>query len=758
MQTNFSEESKSLLLQAKKASIGRLKPAIVEELMFYAFVELQHPLWLIIQNKYKIDENVIKNTISNDLLKNGSDDPENPANIEKQNVFFEIANQEAIKDESSLIEPLHLFKAVFLTWDNCVIRFFKEAGISIEQLLEDLGKLSYSDLANAIQKASDHKAYAPSRRVIQSTEQYSFGLDLNRFGRNLNDLAKDGKLDPVFFRDEEIQTTLEILCRKQQNNPLLIGEAGVGKTAIAEGIAQLIVAGHAPSIMSDKQIIELSITSLVAGTTLRGQFEENVQRIINECQQNPNIILFIDEIHMIVGAGGEKGLGDAANIFKPALARGSLRCMGATTLKESRQFIDKDRALARRFQPVFIKEPTVAQTIDILNKCKERLETFHQVKITDEAIKASVELAEEHIKNRYFPGKAIDLLDHACAREKIDPNSDKIITKEEIAVIVAKDAQVPITQLLVDSAKELTLLQDRLRQRVIDQEEAIKDLVGVIQLTKMGMDINQDRPEGVFLFVGATGVGKTTLAKSLTMALLGDETRLVNFNMTEFKDATSINRFIGAAPGYIGFDQESKLANCVRSNPNSIILLDEIEKAHPDILTLLKGVFEKGTLVCQDGDPVYFSHAIFILTSNIGADVLREEELQALNQEKLDHRVRGILEQEVKNRFTPEFLNAIDKVIYFNAISRECMKKIVGDKIETILMRLKTRGFEIKMDENVGSFLLEKGYSIRFGAKFIDKVIEDYLLKPLTQYILSCGKVMISASLSKENKLFFNCE
>jgi ATP-dependent Clp protease ATP-binding subunit ClpC len=759
VKTNLSPESQQIILQAKKSSICIMKPVIKEELIMLAFIKLQHPLWLVVKHKFGLEEHILSNIISEDIIKNGADDPDKVYNIKKEEEYFELADSESKKEKSSTIEPKHLFKAIFLSNDNSIQRYLETKGIQKHDLLVDLDKISYADFAAILDKNNKYHTPSPIRKTIRAAEQYSHDTDsessLKRFGRNLNELAKEGKLDPVFFRDEEIQSTIETLCRKKQNNPLLLGEAGVGKTAIAEGIAQLMVAGNIPDIMKGKEIIELSITSLVAGTNLRGQFEENIKRIIDECQQNPNVILFIDEIHMIVGAGGEKGVSDAANMLKPALARGQLRCIGATTTKESRQFLEKDKALKRRFQPVFIKEPTIKQTIGILNKCKDKFESFHKVKINDDAVKAAVEFADKYIKDRHFPGKAIDLIDHACACDRIDPDSDNIITAEKIATIVAKHAQVPTTQLLSGKANELSLLEARLKERVIGQDEVIKDLVEVIHLTKMGMDINPQRPEGVFLFVGPSGVGKTELAKSLTAALLGDESRLVSFDMAEYKEQASTSRLLGAAPGYVGYEQESRFVSTIRSNPNSIILMDEIEKAHPDVLAILKQVFEKGKLSTQDGETVFFSHSTIILTSNIGAEVLKEDELQNLEYTALCKTVKDILEKVVHEKFSQSFLNSIDKMVYFNPINKKCMQKIIDNKIQMIINRLESKGIRLNSDKKIGELLLDKGYSIKFGAKFVDKTIEDHLLKPLTRYMLENNKAEIFAEVAEAGNIIF---
>lgn len=626
MNCNFQQEVRDLISSAKKLSIGHLDPILREELIFLAFIDNHHPLWLILRKKLNLDETVFKNIITNALLRSQLDSPESDINIKKQKEYFGLVSKEAERNSLGEINALCLFRAIFLT-TNAVTDCFIEKGFKMQDILSEIDKISYLDLVDVISHVDRHSNYVPSRKTIgvaESIAQFSdiASFSVESFGRDLNELAKKGKLDPVFFREAEIASTIEILCRRKQNNPILIGNAGVGKTAIGEGIAQLIVDGKAPAVMKDMRVVELSLTSLVAGTKYRGEFEEKIQAVIKKCEEDDKLILFIDEIHMIVGAGGDQG-GDAANMFKPALARGTLRCIGATTTAEYHKYIEKDKALVRRFQPVLVKEPTVAQTMEILKKAKNKYEEFHRVTIGDDAIRAACELSDKYIKDRSFPGKAIDLIDHACAKEAINPQSNKVVDGDKIAAIIAKDAQVPITEILSTNSDELNVLGDRLRKRVVGQNEAIDKLVKVICLKRMGMKINEARPEGVFLFVGPTGVGKTELAKSLAEAFLGDESRLSRLSMSEYQEQSSINKILGAAPGYIGHGEESKLLATVRACPNSIFLFDEIEKAHPDVLNILSQICENGVLQSSDGDNAYFNHATIIMTSNIGAEILK---------------------------------------------------------------------------------------------------------------------------------------
>lgn len=748
MNCSLHQEVKELILKAKKVSIAYLDPIVREELIFLAFIEVQHPLWIITKQKLSIDEIAVKNFVFNKILNNKLDDPESKENLKKEKEYFQIASKEAQKKGLSELNAFCLFRALFLIKQNSIVDYFEKQGKKTKEILEVLDNISYLELVEAVDKGIPSSFVPSSRRVIQATESFAQASDLQKFGRNLNDLAKNGKLDEVYFRDEEIAKSIEILCRRRQNNPILIGSAGVGKTAIAEGIAQLIVSGKVPEAMKDKQLIEISLTTLIGGTSLRGQFEEKLQSLIQQCEKDNRYILFIDEIHMIIGAGGEKGVSDAANILKPALARGVLRCIGATTTAEYNRHILKDKALVRRFQPITVSEPTVEQTVQILKKAKGKYEEFHKVKVTDEAIQAACELAGKHIKDRCFPGKAIDLVDHACARESINLTGTKEVTGQKIMAIIAKEYNLPIINLLSNEGNsELTLLEKRLKERVIGQNHAVEKLARVMRLTKTSLDLHSERPDGVFFFVGPTGVGKTELAKSLTEALLGDESRLVRFDMSEYKDATSVSKVIGAAPGYVGHGTEGRLLTAIRACPNSVFLFDEIEKAHPDIIHLIGQICQKGILESSESEAAYFSNATIILTSNIGANILKEEDFAHLENNELNEEVHDKLRSYIEKKFEPSFLNGVDEIIYFHPLSKENTIEIIKGKIAMVVEKLKSKGLTVKVDHAVPAVLAEQSYSLQFGAKHTAKILEEKILKPIAELLLSANKKAINASV-----------
>ncbi|HOL39505.1 MAG TPA: AAA family ATPase, partial [Dictyoglomaceae bacterium] len=608
---------------------------------------------------------------------------------------------------------------------------------------------------------------------------------LDKYARDLTELARQGKLDPVIGRAKEIETVIEVLARRKKNNPVLIGEPGVGKTAIVEGLAQRIVKGEVPEVLRDKRLIELNINAIVAGTKYRGELEERVKQVLDEIVANQDdLVIFIDEIHTIVGAGsaGEGNL-DIANAFKPALARGELHLIGATTLNEYQKYIEKDAALERRFQPVFIAEPTVEQTIMILRGLRDRFEAHHKVKITDEAITAAAELSDKYITNRYLPDKAIDLIDQAAARvrimltsrpaelQELESKIQSLKREEEyatsrkqydrakelenqiqklekelqdkteawkkdmasevpevqarhIAEIISSLTGIPVTELTTDEKERLLKLEEKLHERVVGQDEAIKAVSDAIRLARAGLK-EKNRPIASFLFLGPTGVGKTELARALAWAVFGDEDAIIRIDMSEYMERHTVSRLIGAPPGYVGYEEGGQLTERVRRRPYSVILLDEIEKAHPDVHNILLQVFDAGRLTDGKGRVVDFTNTIIIMTSNVGSEIIQANlsatEKDKLNYEQLKEKLMDIL----KRHFRPEFLNRIDEIIVFHALTKEQIKDIVELQLERVRRTAKAQNIDLIFDESIVDYLADIGYSPEFGARELKRKVRN---------------------------------
>ena len=622
--------------------------------------------------------------------------------------------------------------------------------------------------------------------------------NLDKYSRDLTKLAREGKLDPVIGRAREIETTIEVLARRKKNNPVLIGEPGVGKTAIVEGLAQRIVAGEVPESLRDKRLVELGINSLVAGSKYRGEFEERVQQVLKEVtDQKDKQILFIDEIHTIVGAGqggGEGGL-DIANVFKPALARGELNLIGATTLNEYQKHIEKDAALERRFQPVFVPEPSVAQTIMILRGLRDTLEAHHKVTITDEAVVAAAELSDRYITGRFLPDKAIDLIDQAAARVKISATARPVDVQEleaetrqlkreqdyassrkkfdraselqaqhdaknkelqqaterwrrnlgsgsaevqsaHIAEVVSKLTGIPVTELTTEERQRLIKLEERLHQRVIGQDEAVKAVSDAVRLARAGLREGR-RPTATFLFLGPTGVGKTELAKALAEAVYGDEDAMVRLDMSEYMERHTVARLIGAPPGYVGYEEGGQLTERVRRRPYSVVLLDEIEKAHSDVYNVLLQVFDDGRLTDGKGRVVDFTNTIIIATSNLGADIIqRHLRVQGAASDEKD-KLRRELMDVLRMHFRPEFLNRIDEIIVFHALDRKQIRNIVDLQLERVKRTAHGQGVELEFDESLIEHLAAAGFRPEFGARELRRLIRSELETELARAMLA---------------------
>ena len=621
---------------------------------------------------------------------------------------------------------------------------------------------------------------------------------LDSFGRDLTELAREDKLDPVIGRSDEIERVLQVLCRRTKNNPVLLGEAGVGKTAIVEGLAQKIIANDIPEILHERRIVALDLAMMVAGTKYRGQFEERIKAVMNEVRRAKNVILFIDELHTLVGAGGAEGAIDAANVLKPSLSRGEIQCIGATTMDEYRKYIEKDGALERRFQTIIVNPPNREQTLDILRGLRDRYEEHHHVKITDEALNQAVELSARYITGRVQPDKAIDVIDEAGARvrlknmtkppdlasvesqivklqtEKDDAvkgadyeraaelrdqaeqlrqkkddmqkawkerarEVDGTVDEEVVAEVVSKMTGVPLTRLEKEEAQRLLELEKELHKRVVSQDEAIKAISKAIRRARSGLK-DPRRPMGSFIFAGPSGVGKTLLSKALAEFMFGDEEALIQMDMSEYMEKHSVSRMIGAPPGYVGYEEGGQLTERIRRRPYAVVLLDEIEKAHPDVFNMLLQIMEEGQLTDSFGRRIDFRNTVIILTTNIGAELIMNKGgfgFGKRDEEANYDKMKDMLGKEIERHFRPEFLNRLDDVIVFKSLTRDDLVTIVDFELRKVRERLeKEHGLKLELDEDAKEFLIDKGYDPDFGARPLRRAIEHHVEDPLSEEIL----------------------
>ncbi|MCE7975248.1 MAG: ATP-dependent Clp protease ATP-binding subunit [Leptolyngbya sp. PLA1] len=621
---------------------------------------------------------------------------------------------------------------------------------------------------------------------------------LDSFGRDLTELAREGQLDPVIGRMTEIERVVQVLCRRTKNNPVLLGEAGVGKTAIVEGLAQRIVNGEVPEILHEKRLVVLDLAMMVAGTKYRGQFEERIKAVMNEVRRAKNVMLFIDELHTLVGAGGAEGAIDASNVLKPALARGEIQCIGATTFDEYRKYIEKDAALARRFQAITVDPPNAEQTIEILKGLREKYEQHHKVKITDEALKAAVELSGRYITGRVQPDKSIDVIDEAGARVRIKsmskpPNladiegdierltvekdeavkgadyekaaelrdkaeqlrrrkeeiqrewraksqeAEGTVDDEVVAEVVSKMTGVPLKRLEKDEAARLLQLEHELHKKVISQEDAVKAVSKAIRRARAGLK-DPKRPMGSFIFLGPSGVGKTLLSKALAEFMFGDEEALVHLDMSEYMEKHNVSRLVGAPPGYVGYEEGGQLTERIRRRPYAVVLLDEVEKAHPDVFNMLLQIMEEGRLTDSFGRHVDFRNTVLIMTSNLGADLIKGGAGFgfAKRTEATDYdNIKTVLLKEIERFFRPEFINRLDDVIVFRPLNKADITQIIEYEISKLNKRLITQGYTIELDQPAKDFLIDRGYNPEFGARPLRRAIGQYVEDPLSEMLLS---------------------
>lgn len=690
----------------------------------------------------------------------------------------------------------HLLLAILSESDSYAVAFLEELGVSVERLAQAVSK--------GMQGGADDGFGGFENESAPNGSQKG-GSALDKFGRDLTQAAKNGEIDPVIGREKEIQRVIQILSRRTKNNPVLIGEPGVGKTAVAEGLALEIAKGNVPEILKDKRVVSLDLTGMVAGAKYRGDFEERIKAAIDEVKKSKNTILFIDELHTIVGAGAAEGSADAANILKPSLARGDFQVIGATTLNEYRKYIEKDAALERRFQPVKVGEPTPEQAVQILKGLRDSYEAHHKVKITDEAIKAAVTLSSRYIADRYLPDKAIDLIDEGASKVRLasltspdnvkeledeiaDYEKEKAsaineqdferaarlrdeqkelqtklddakkkwqeqqkgnsgeVTAEDIAKIVSEWTGIPVVQLTKEESERLLNMENVLHERVIGQSEAVTAIAKAIRRGRVGLK-DPKRPVGSFIFLGPTGVGKTELCKALAEAMFGDENAMLRLDMSEYMEKHTVSKLIGSPPGYVGFEEGGQLTEKVRRKPYSVVLFDEIEKAHPDVFNMLLQILEDGRLTDSQGRTVDFKNTIIIMTSNVGARLITEkqsslgfnsENENAEESEKKD--IKELVTGELRKVFRPEFLNRVDDIIVFNKLNKDEIKQIAVKMLKTLENRLDKMNIKISFTDNAVSEIADKGFDENYGARPLRRAIQNEIEDPLSEQMLE-GKV-----------------
>ncbi len=719
---------------------------------------------------------------------------------------IEYAIEEARNLNHNYVGTEHLLLGLLREHDGVAAQVLMNLGLKLEDVREEVLNLlgagsEQGEGAPGAEGISGTPAAAGATPSASSSASAKGGKSrtpaLDSFGRDLTELAKESTLDPVIGRQNEIERVTQVLCRRTKNNPVLLGEAGVGKTAIVEGLAQRIIAGDVPEILTDKRLVVLDLAMMVAGTKYRGQFEERIKAVMNEVRKAKNVILFIDELHTLVGAGGAEGAIDASNVLKPALARGEIQCIGATTFDEYRKYIEKDAALARRFQAITVDPPSAEQSVEILKGLREKYETHHRVKITDAALKAAVELSGRYITGRVQPDKSIDVIDEAGARVRIKsmtkpPNlaelegqierlsvekdeavkaadyekaaelrdraeqqrrkkeeiqrewraksqeAEGTVDEEIIAEVVSKMTGVPLKRLEKDEAKRLLKLEDELHKKVISQEDAIKAISKAIRRARAGLK-DPKRPMGSFIFVGPSGVGKTLLSKALAEFMFGDEEALIHLDMSEYMEKHNVSRLVGAPPGYVGYEEGGQLTERIRRRPYSVILLDEVEKAHPDVFNMLLQIMEEGRLTDSFGRNVDFKNTVLIMTSNLGSEIIKGgagfgfgKRTEASDFEN----IRSVLMKEVERFFRPEFINRLDDIIIFRPLNKADITLIVDYEVNKVSKRLVQQGYSIELDAAAKELIIDRGYNPEFGARPLRRAVGQLIEDPLSEMLL----------------------
>ncbi|CAN1550511.1 clpA ATP-binding subunits of Clp protease and DnaK/DnaJ chaperones [Spirosomataceae bacterium] len=808
MEPKFSQRVKEVISLAREEALRLGHDYIGTEHLILGMIREGEGLGLELIQKAGLNPEELRTSIENSTRGTATNTIKNLSNIpltRQSEKVLKITHLEAKIFKSDVIGTEHLLLAVLRDDDNLGCQILNRYRINYK-LIKEMLEYQLTGQEPTMERPDtddDDKSFSGgsygSQKADPKTGEKSRTPILDNFGRDLTKMAEIGKLDPIVGREKEIERVAQILSRRKKNNPILIGEPGVGKTAIAEGLALRIVQKKVSRVLFGKRVVTLDLASLVAGTKYRGQFEERMKAVMLEIEKNPQIVLFIDEIHTIVGAGGASGSLDASNMFKPALARGDIQCVGATTLDEYRQYIEKDGALARRFQMVMVDATSIDETIEILNNIKGKYEDHHNVTYSDEAIVSAVKYSERYITDRFLPDKAIDVIDEVGARvhikninvpqevvdleeaveeikleknrvvksqryeeaaqlrdrekklleqlenakqawEEESKTSRHIVTEDHVGEVIAMMTGIPVKKVNMNEGDKILKMGDSLRGRIVGQDAAVEKLVKAIQRTRVGLK-DPKKPIGTFIFLGPTGVGKTELAKTLTEYLFDKEDALIRIDMSEYMEKFSISRLVGAPPGYVGYEEGGQLTEKVRRKPYSVVLLDEIEKAHPDIFNILLQVLDDGILTDSLGRRVDFRNTIIIMTSNIGVRDLKDfgagigfaTKSRVENQ---DDMVKSTIQNALKKTFSPEFLNRLDDVIVFNSLAREDIHKIIEISLKKLFSRITSIGYSMELTDKAKDFLAEKGYDQQYGARPLNRAIQKYVEDPLAEEIL----------------------
>jgi ATP-dependent Clp protease ATP-binding subunit ClpC len=811
--TNFTPRAQQVFQIARNEAVKLGNDYIGSEHILLGIIELGQGVAVMVLEKMGVYIDSIREEVESRMEQTGPKSPTGTGTKKdlpftpRVKKLISVATKEAKSLGHPYVGTEHLLLGLIKDSDGIAAKILRNLDVDLEDtrkaILEALNVDEDQDVSEPENEVEDNDKELEMAGGGKEEKQKRSPKTpaLKAFGKDLTELAKKSSLDPVIGRSEEIERVIQILCRRTKNNPILIGEAGVGKTAIAEGLAAEIVAGNVPEVLRDKKIISLDMALMVAGTKYRGQFEERIKAVMDEIKKSKNVILFLDELHTIVGAGSASGSLDASNIFKPALSRGEMQCIGATTLNEYRNYIETDAALERRFQQVKVEPPTIENTVEILKGLRPKYEAHHKAKISDKALEIATTLSERYLTGRFLPDKAIDVMDEAAARVRIkntsrppdiktmeakveelksekekaisnqdfeaaaklrdqerlvrkqmeeileswDKNKNEVIVnveEKDVLEVLSKWTGIPLSKMDQKDTEKLLNMESELGKTVIGQPEAITAVSKALRRSRADLK-DPKRPIGSFMFLGPTGVGKTYLARTLTKEMFGKEDAIIQIDMSEYMEKHAISRLVGAPPGYVGHEEGGQLTEAVRRNPYSVILFDEVEKAHPDAMNMLLQILEEGRLTDSMGRKVDFRNTIVVMTSNVGAEVIKKETTMGFGARRVEESHSGMQDkvmEEVKKTFKPEFLNRIDELVVFHSLDKTSLKKILSLETDKVSNRLEAKNIKLKLSENTIEFLISKGYDSQYGARPMRRVVEKYIEDPLSEKLLE-GKV-----------------